>query len=144
MRRGPGEDRTQGCWRGWEECGGGDQETKQCWRGDSPLCPTMTLILTFVKLEVTFDVVQSGFGLPTCLAHTVCKCLISCPHFKQEVSCKNGFPASPERKNVWHLLAGLPMVAAVGWAERNLWMGISLSTSPGPFPAPEGACVCHP
>ena len=35
----------------------------------------MTPILGLGKSEETLDVVQSGFGLPTRLAHTVFKCL---------------------------------------------------------------------
>lgn len=43
--------------------------------GGDPLRPSVTLSLRFVKLEETLDVVQSGFGLPTCSAHAVFKCL---------------------------------------------------------------------
>lgn len=45
-------------------------------RGDQsfvPLC--VTPVLGLIKSEGTLDIVQSGFGLPTCLAHTVFKCL---------------------------------------------------------------------
>lgn len=42
--------------------------------GVSPLRPAVTPILRFVKSE-TLYIAQRGFGLPTCLTHTVFKCL---------------------------------------------------------------------
>lgn len=41
----------------------------------APPRPAVTPVLRSVQSEETSDIVQSGFGLPTCLAHTVFKCL---------------------------------------------------------------------
>lgn len=74
MRRGPGgEDRLMGCWQRWEEPGrrrpGGQGSD---WWALALVGPRF---LRSVKLEETLDIVQSSFGLPTCLAHKVFKCL---------------------------------------------------------------------
>lgn len=74
IKRGPGKEK--GSWDADKDgkSGGGDQS---CVEGGTP-CFTllyMTLILRFVKSEETLDIVRSGFGLPTCLARTVFKCL---------------------------------------------------------------------
>ena len=41
----------------------------------APPDPAVTPVFSFVQSKETLDIVQSGFGLPTCLAHTVSKCL---------------------------------------------------------------------
>ena len=41
----------------------------------APPDPAVTPVFSSVQSKETLDIVQSGFGLPTCLAHTVSKCL---------------------------------------------------------------------
>lgn len=44
-------------------------------REGAPPDPAVTPVLSSVQSKETLGIVQSGFGLPTCLAHTVSKCL---------------------------------------------------------------------